>query len=169
MTPEEEAAELLPCDGGVHMEGKCSECGSSCGCARRPAVADRLRERDSCIEMLARREIERCERIAELEAERVQFYGSASEAAKLSKEVREWLWCDLNSEGPGPTGGRKSRAQKGDRLVDAVCALEAENERLRAALDEVLKASKTTCARGHDSICDCGGDMARAALARRKS
>lgn len=50
------------------------------------AVAERLRERDSCIEMLARREIERCERIAALEAvlNKVRlFFGSGSNEAKI--------------------------------------------------------------------------------------
>jgi len=68
----------------------------------------------------------------EARAELATFYGWATEAPKLVGEMLSWMRADLNSDGPGPSGGRRSRVEKAERAVTAVSALQARVAALEA-------------------------------------
>lgn len=134
MTPEEEAAELLPCEAPELCEAE-YRCGV---CLVRPAVAERLRQlheaADHVADMLRESEAElenSRERIAELEAQSMQLSARIIQAEDEADKKGERIAALENS-----IEVAEIRTQ-----VERIATLEAENERLRAACNTAVPTS----------------------------
>lgn len=144
MTPEEEAAELLPClnDPGMPATSNCSifhpsktQHDSDCPASFRPAVAERLRQRDDykrAFEASERRVLSleqqndsqvrlRDERIAALEAENERL------------RWRPWLCTEDHERIAALEAEAAKQRQECNKALDI---MQAENERLRARIRE---------------------------------
>ena len=141
MTPEEEAAELLPCLWATATE-PCHVSWQCVNCKQRPAVAERLRQRDEIIREFESKESDYIKKLME------QRTRNEERIAALERRLERWQHAaheGCSSDGNGYLLCKPASPGDFARVIHRIAALESENkllvqeaivlrDRLRAAL-----------------------------------